>query len=213
MVVGGRVLAGRWEPRIGSFSVASSTRIRFCSSLCGSCGQPPAVHPRQHGRCRVLQETQDREEIIERVARRGGRAGRSCARWPAHRGDTADRAGGTCPHGSGDPRALRSSAGPAIHTRCVTDGARRYAAHGASSVGRAMRTATRIATGTNQGAHRMKVNALIRVRAAYRNRTDDLFITSSGTSSSATSAKVRPTSSNDGWRTWADPRVSRLTWS
>src|SRR5262245_58390005 len=33
MVVGGRHLAGRWEPCTGSFSVALSTRIRFCLSL------------------------------------------------------------------------------------------------------------------------------------------------------------------------------------
>ena len=66
---------GRWRPsssRVpgaaqGRFSVALSTWTRFRFPLrflrAAAC-----CLPREHGRCRVLQETADREEIIERVA-------------------------------------------------------------------------------------------------------------------------------------------------
>src|SRR4029450_13528514 len=67
---------GRWRSYIsralgaasGPFTVALSTRIRFASCPCGSCGQPATL---AHDRCRggrMLEETHDTEEIIQRVA-------------------------------------------------------------------------------------------------------------------------------------------------
>src|SRR5262252_3492347 len=64
----GRFQAGRWEPAVGPFSVASSTRIRFlhpCPSLLRAAAFPPVI-PKEAGQ--VLAKTQDNEEIIERVA-------------------------------------------------------------------------------------------------------------------------------------------------
>jgi hypothetical protein len=70
------VVYGRWRPctswALGAVLLGASVllRARGLDSAFpgGSCGLPPAVHPRPDGRCRVLQETQDREEIIQRVA-------------------------------------------------------------------------------------------------------------------------------------------------
>jgi hypothetical protein len=67
MVAGGRTFAGRWEPLRGSFTVASSTRICFaCPSRFLRAAACCSVNCEEVGR--VLEETQDREEIIERVA-------------------------------------------------------------------------------------------------------------------------------------------------
>jgi hypothetical protein len=63
---GGRLTAGRWEPRCGSVIVALSTRIRFRLSLAAPAGNR-AVGPsgrREAGSWK----TQETEEIIERVA-------------------------------------------------------------------------------------------------------------------------------------------------
>src|SRR6266545_2795408 len=68
MIAEGRTTAGRWEPRQGPFTVALSTRIRFASCPCGSRGQPDTL---VYDRCRggwMLEETQETEEIIGRVA-------------------------------------------------------------------------------------------------------------------------------------------------
>jgi transposase len=68
MVAGGRQLAGCWEPRREPFSVALSTWIRFRHSPLRFLRAAACFLPRGHGRCRVLEETADREEIIQRVA-------------------------------------------------------------------------------------------------------------------------------------------------
>jgi hypothetical protein len=54
-----------------------------------------------------------------------------------------------------------------------------------------MTTATGNATGTTKGAHRIMVNALVRLGAAYRNRTDDLFITRASDRRTQRIAKIR----------------------
>jgi hypothetical protein len=58
---------GRWEPRCGSVTVALSTRIRFRLSLAAPAGNR-AVNPVGTQGGRVLQETNDTEELIARVA-------------------------------------------------------------------------------------------------------------------------------------------------
>src|SRR6266536_1815095 len=67
LVVCGRGLVGRWEPRCGPFTVASSTRIRFRPLLWlpRAAVLVPLTATR---RAAVLEETHDTEEIIARVA-------------------------------------------------------------------------------------------------------------------------------------------------
>src|SRR4029450_5679564 len=63
---GGRLSAGCWEPRRGPVTVALSTRIRFRLSLWLL--RATVLLPRRPGGGRVLEETHDTEEIIQRVA-------------------------------------------------------------------------------------------------------------------------------------------------
>src|SRR4029453_2374854 len=65
VIVGGRLTAGCWEPRRGPVFVALSTRIRFRLSLWLL---RAAVSFPSRGGGRVLEETHDTEEIIQRVA-------------------------------------------------------------------------------------------------------------------------------------------------
>ena len=58
-------MVGRWELRCGPFSVALSTRISLVLS-CGCWGQPSLLTAREGGR--VLEETNQTEELVERVA-------------------------------------------------------------------------------------------------------------------------------------------------
>ena len=68
MVAGGRTFAGRWELRSWDLHccLEHADLIRLFPR--GSRGQPPAVFPECEEEERMLQETQDREEIVERVA-------------------------------------------------------------------------------------------------------------------------------------------------
>ena len=65
--MGGRDLVGRWELRLGPFSVASSTRISF--AVPSQLLRATAVFtPTGELEDQMPEETEDREEIIERVA-------------------------------------------------------------------------------------------------------------------------------------------------
>src|SRR5829696_2496437 len=66
VIVGGRLTAGRWEPRCGPVTVALSTRIRFRLSLWLL--RATVLLSGRRGGGRVLEETNDTEELIERVA-------------------------------------------------------------------------------------------------------------------------------------------------
>src|SRR5829696_3197132 len=66
VIVGGRLTAGRWEPRCGPVTVALSTRIRFRLSLWLL--RATVLLSGRRGGGRGLGETNDTEELIERVA-------------------------------------------------------------------------------------------------------------------------------------------------
>src|SRR5512132_3401115 len=86
VIVGGRLSAGCWEPRRGPVTVALSTRIRFRLSLWLL--RATVLLPRRPGGGRVLEETHDTEELIQRVAALDiGKAELTCCvRVPAAQG-------------------------------------------------------------------------------------------------------------------------------
>src|SRR5512132_1780586 len=86
VIVGGRLSAGCWEPRRGPVTVALSTRIRFRLSLWLL--RATVLLPRRPGGGRVLEETHDTEELIQRVAALDiGKAELTCCvRVPAGQG-------------------------------------------------------------------------------------------------------------------------------
>src|SRR5215218_8908572 len=93
VIVGGRLTAGCWEPRRGPVTVALSTRIRFRLSLWLL--RATVLLPRRPGGGRVLEETQETEELIERVAALDvGKAELTCCVRVPSPGKRGRRAGG-----------------------------------------------------------------------------------------------------------------------